>query len=70
MAREIILNDMWLGGDKEERIIRIVSDGEYNEVVIKESVDDLMKFMFNGVSSGFLDELTYRLSRRRQNLRW
>ena len=70
MAREIIINDMWLSDSKEERIIRIVSDGEYDEDVARKSVDDLMAFMFNSVSSGFLDELTDKLSKRRQNLRW
>ena len=63
MVREIIINDMWLG-DNEERIIRIVSDGEYDEDKINESVDDLMKFFFNSVSSGFLTALTYRLNIR------
>lgn len=65
MVREVVLNDMWIGEGKEERIIRIISDGDYNEDVIEESVDDLMKFFFNSVSAGFLDALTDRLNNRR-----
>ena len=61
---EITINDMWLGEDREERVIRIISSGEYDKCKIDKSVDDLMKFFYCSVSSGFLDALTDKLAER------
>lgn len=66
MVREVILNDIWIG--EEERIIRIISDHEYNKCTIDESVDCLMEFFYDSVSAGFLDALTDRLVKRHKRM--
>ena len=65
---EIIINDGWC--NKEERVIRIISFGEYDKAKVNESVDDLIRFFLYNVSSGFLNILTDKLNEQQGKGKW
>ena len=62
---EIIINDGLLGARTgEERIIRLVSEGTYEDEDIEASMRALMRFFYSYASAKFVDELTKALNQR------
>lgn len=65
---EIVINDGYSArGYNEDRIIKLVSDGGYDNDDVKNSVNNLIKFMYSHTSSGFIDELTQALNQHTSN---
>lgn len=62
MTAKIIINDgVQCGNLVGNRVITFTSDGEYDEDVVKEGVERLIRFLHRHVSSGFVKMLEMKL---------